>query len=234
MQWKLHTGRQLLGSYHAHTPKKEKEKKKNDGCCCYLMAFVDSPCQADSYSPHPHPPPPPTLTPAPLQHVFSIALMKSGRQCLYNSSDQNNLACVQSCCVFFSFSPLLFPLHTPPEGGRAVPAIACGASLDMGPGCGVRIPLSARKTPAGVFLPCVSVSGWLAGRWDQRETLRAQLAARTEWNAYPQFSSVQFSSVQDGIYALGKAQMRSTPSRRGFPHAAFETVPMFVCTYRRT
>ena len=32
-------------------------------------------------------------------------------------------------------------------------------------------------------------------------------------------TSVQFSSVQDGIYALGKAHMRSTPS---------ETVPMFV------
>ena len=45
-----------------------------------------------------------------------------------------------------------------------------------------------------------------------------------------QFSSAQFSSVQDRIYALGKAHMRSpTPSlRRFFPNAAFETVSMFV------
>ena len=37
-----------------------------------------------------------------------------------------------------------------------------------------------------------------------------------------------FSSVQDGIYALGKAHMRSTPSFRSFPNVPFETVPMFV------
>ena len=40
------------------------------------------------------------------------------------------------------------------------------------------------------------------------------------------------SSVQDGIYALGKAHMRSTQSLRGFPNVAFdskfETFPMFV------
>ena len=40
--------------------------------------------------------------------------------------------------------------------------------------------------------------------------------------------TVQFCSVQDGIYALGKAHMRSTPSLRSFPNVAFETVPMFV------
>ena len=43
-----------------------------------------------------------------------------------------------------------------------------------------------------------------------------------------QFSSVQFSLVQDGIYALGKAHtiMRSTPSLKEFyPMFAFETVP---------
>ena len=34
----------------------------------------------------------------------------------------------------------------------------------------------------------------------------------------------QFSSVQDGIYAL----MLSTLSLRSFPNVAFETVPMFV------
>ena len=41
-------------------------------------------------------------------------------------------------------------------------------------------------------------------------------------------SSFQFSSVQDGIYAHGKARMRSTPSLRIFPNAAFETVPKLV------
>ena len=39
---------------------------------------------------------------------------------------------------------------------------------------------------------------------------------------------VVFSSVQDGIYALGKAHMRSTPSLRSFPNVAFETVLMFI------
>ena len=40
---------------------------------------------------------------------------------------------------------------------------------------------------------------------------------------------LQFSSVHDGIYALGKAIiMRSTPSLSSFPNAVFETVPMFV------
>ena len=44
-------------------------------------------------------------------------------------------------------------------------------------------------------------------------------------------SSVQFISVQDGIYALEKVHMRSTPSLRSFPKVACETVPVFV---RRT
>ena len=44
-----------------------------------------------------------------------------------------------------------------------------------------------------------------------------------------QFRSVQFSSVQDGIYALRKAHMRPpTPSLRSFPSVALETVPMSV------
>ena len=38
---------------------------------------------------------------------------------------------------------------------------------------------------------------------------------------------VQFSSVQDGIYTVGKAHMCSTPSLRSFPSVAFETVPTF-------
>ena len=35
-------------------------------------------------------------------------------------------------------------------------------------------------------------------------------------------------SVQDGMYADGKAHMRSTPSLRSFPKVAFKMVPMFV------
>ena len=42
------------------------------------------------------------------------------------------------------------------------------------------------------------------------------------------FIRIQFSSVQDGIYALGKAHLCSTPSLRSFPNVAFETVPLFV------
>ena len=36
-------------------------------------------------------------------------------------------------------------------------------------------------------------------------------------------------SVQYGIYARGKAQVRSTSSVRRFPNVGLETVPMFVC-----
>ena len=38
----------------------------------------------------------------------------------------------------------------------------------------------------------------------------------------------QFSLVQDDIYALGKAHMRSNPSLRSFPKVAFEAVPIQV------
>ena len=44
-----------------------------------------------------------------------------------------------------------------------------------------------------------------------------------------QFSSIQFSSVQDGIYALGKARMYSTPYLGSSHNVALETVPMLVC-----
>ena len=39
---------------------------------------------------------------------------------------------------------------------------------------------------------------------------------------------VQFSSVQDGICAVGKAHTRSTQPLRSVPNVAFERVPMFV------
>ena len=40
-----------------------------------------------------------------------------------------------------------------------------------------------------------------------------------------QFSSVQFCSVQDGIYAMGKADTRSTPSLRSFTNVTFGISP---------
>ena len=39
---------------------------------------------------------------------------------------------------------------------------------------------------------------------------------------------LKYSTVRGGIYALGKAHMRSTPSLRSFPNVAFVTVPMFA------
>ena len=44
----------------------------------------------------------------------------------------------------------------------------------------------------------------------------------------------QSSSVQDGIYALRKAHMCSTPSLRSFPNVAFETVPIQPVLYVQT
>ena len=38
----------------------------------------------------------------------------------------------------------------------------------------------------------------------------------------------QFSLVEDGIYALGKAHVHSTTSHGSFPNVAFETVPVLV------
>ena len=54
-----------------------------------------------------------------------------------------------------------------------------------------------------------------------------------QWRCFRCYTQVsdhaaEFSSVQGGIYALGKAHKRSTPSFTSFPNAAFETVPMFV------
>ena len=54
-----------------------------------------------------------------------------------------------------------------------------------------------------------------------------ELCARSHFSQTSQFR-VDFSSVQDGIYALGKAHMRSNPSLRSFPSVVFETVPMRV------
>ena len=58
----------------------------------------------------------------------------------------------------------------------------------------------------------------------ERELIHHAYKALSQSRAH----AVQFSSVQDGISALEKAHMRSTPSLRRFPSFAFETVPMFV------
>ena len=48
---------------------------------------------------------------------------------------------------------------------------------------------------------------------------------RFHWRfLYETMISVQFSTVQDGINALGKAHMRSTPSLKSLPNFALETV----------
>ena len=124
-----------------------------------------------------HPPsPPPTPTPAPLQHVFSIALMKSGRQCLYNSSDQNNLACVPSCfvCIFFFPSLRCVFLSTPRQKAvgrsRQLPVALLLTWVQVVGFESHSVP--ARRQPASSPPPPppppppprVSVSGWLAMR----------------------------------------------------------------------
>ena len=68
---------------------------------------------------------------------------------------------------------------------------------------------------------------------DQCENKQCQPGTSIEINSVSQSDqcenkvSVQFSSVQDGIYALGKG-MRSAPSLRRVPNVAFKTVPVFV------
>ena len=47
-------------------------------------------------------------------------------------------------------------------------------------------------------------------------------------DTYTDVPAYQFSSVQDGVYALGKAHMRSTPSLGSFPNVALETVSVLV------
>ena len=45
---------------------------------------------------------------------------------------------------------------------------------------------------------------------------------------YKGYLPPRFSSVQDAIYPLRKAHMRSTSSLRSFPNDAFEMVPLFI------
>ena len=67
-------------------------------------------------------------------------------------------------------------------------------------------------------------------RYQLRQSENGQLVCCHGFGQTPStgLPTVQFSSAQDGIYALGKAHMRSAPSFRSFANVAFETVPMFV------
>ena len=71
----------------------------------------------------------------------------------------------------------------------------------------------------------------VSGRLLQNQTLNSTTESKRRW-AHGESRTTnlwkQFSSVQDGIYALRKAHMRSTPSLRSFPNVALETVPMLV------
>ena len=49
------------------------------------------------------------------------------------------------------------------------------------------------------------------------------LSSRADHDYCPEPVTLEFSVVQDGIYALGKALIRSTPSLRSFINVAFET-----------
>ena len=72
----------------------------------------------------------------------------------------------------------------------------------------------------------------LMSTWPQTQTKSISIPSRIK-SEYSFWISVRlgwsnFSSVQDGIYALGKAYMRSTQSFRSFSNVALETVLMFV------
>ena len=57
-----------------------------------------------------------------------------------------------------------------------------------------------------------------------RQSLQLREPSATSPFTEPLDSAIlRFSSVQDGIYALGKAHMRSAPCLKGFPNVAFET-----------
>ena len=63
--------------------------------------------------------------------------------------------------------------------------------------------------------------------WGNVPILKLNESGRQKLGRY-RSPPVQFSSVQDGISALGKAHVRSTASLRRFPSVALETVPMLI------
>ena len=87
--------------------------------------------------------------------------------------------------------------------------------------------IAGNKTP-----DCYTASGgWvdptLAAAGQRHEPILVVLFTRSE-RLRPSRSSVQFSSVQDGVGALRKTHMRFTTSLRSVPNVALETVPMLV------
>ena len=54
------------------------------------------------------------------------------------------------------------------------------------------------------------------------------LTCNYQFGTHTHNANVHISSVQDGIYALGKFHMRSVPSLTSFPNVALETVPVLV------
>ena len=73
----------------------------------------------------------------------------------------------------------------------------------------------------GLVSRCLRRPGNLKG-------IRGEEAGCPEMVQNVQIWSVQFSSVQDGIYVLRKAQMRSIPSVGNFPAIVFKIVSIFV------
>ena len=84
-----------------------------------------------------------------------------------------------------------------------------------------------RDTMTGVVAGCRQRH---SQRYNEKEDAlhRRHICNASPQRKYTQDGHIQFSLLQNGIYALGKAHMRSTPPlRRGRCNVAFETVPMF-------
>ena len=65
----------------------------------------------------------------------------------------------------------------------------------------------------------------------QIKSIKRRLCGSKRWTIQTEcvYIATEFScSVQDGIYALGKVHMCSSPYLRSFPNITFETVPIFV------
>ena len=63
---------------------------------------------------------------------------------------------------------------------------------------------------------------------NKKEEERNVLSSPLVLVACHQLSSVQFSVVQDSVYALGKAHNYAPQPSLSLPNVAFETVPIFV------
>ena len=65
-------------------------------------------------------------------------------------------------------------------------------------------------------------------KFSVRYYLNLVLVDEEERRYFKQQVGPSFSSVQDGIYALRKARIRSTPSIGSLPNVVLETVPVLV------